>query len=112
MIATETETTVQNLARAIAAATIDIDEQGRRIGIAVYELLAQGDPVTPAEIGTHALVPEAVVLATLKGWPGGFLDEEGREGGFSGRAIPELDPPRQAAGATPLYARRPLEPFL
>ncbi len=112
MIATETETTVQNLARAIAAATIDIDEQGRRIGIAVYDLLAQGDPVTPAEIGTHALVPEAVVLATLKGWPGVFWDDEARVVGFWGLAIPEMDHRFQAEGAKPMYAWCALDPFL
>jgi len=108
----ETETTIQDLARAIAAATIDIDEQGRRIGIAVYDLLAQGDPVTPAEIGTHALVPGAVVLATLKGWPGVFWDDEGRVVGFWGLAIPEMDHRFQAEGAKPMYAWCAVDPFL
>jgi hypothetical protein len=86
-----TETTVQDLARAIATATIDIDEHGCRIGIALYDLLAQGDPVTPSEIAAHAHEPEAVVGSTLKGWPGVFWDDQGRLVGFRGLAIPDMD---------------------
>ena len=91
MSPTETETTVQDLASAIAAATIDIDEQGRRIVISVYDLLAQGDPVTPAEIAAHAHEPETVVVAKLNGWPGVFWDDQGRVVGFWGLAIPEMN---------------------
>ena len=104
--------TVQQLSEAIAAATIGTDEQGRRIGTAVYDLLAQGNPVTPAEIGTHSLVPEPVVLATLKGWPGVFWDDEDRVVGFWGLAIPEMDHRFQAEGAKPMYAWCALDPFL
>src|SRR5712692_2019364 len=109
---TEIETTVQDLARAIAAATIDIDDQGRRIGIAVYDLLARGDPVTPAEIAAHAREPEAVVVATLKGWPGVFWDDEGRVVGFWGLAIPEMDHRFHAENGKPMYAWCALDPFL
>src|SRR5712692_5450481 len=112
MSPTETETTVQDLAHAIAAATIDIDEQGRRIGIAVYDLLAHGDPVTPAEIAAHADEPEAVVAATLKGWPGVFWDSQGRVVGFWGLAIPEMDHRFHAENGKPIYARCALDPFL
>ena len=105
-------TTVQELSEAIAAATVGIDEQGRRLAIAVYDLLAQGDPVTPAEIAAHARRPEAVVLATLKGWPGVFWDDEGRVVGFWGLAIPEMDHRFQAEGAKPMYAWCALDPFL
>ncbi len=112
MSPTETETTVQDLARAIAAATIGINEQGRRIGVALYDLLAQGDPVTPAEIAAHAREPEAVVVATLKGWPGVFWDDEGRVVGFWGLAIPEMDHRFHAENGKPMYAWCALDPFL
>jgi alkylmercury lyase len=112
MSPTETETTVQNLARAIAAATIGINEQGRRIGVALYDLLAHGDPVTPAEIAAHARESEAVVVATLKGWPGVFWDEEGRVVGFWGLAIPEMDHRFHAENGKPMYAWCALDPFL
>jgi len=91
MSPTETETTVQDLARAIAAATIDIDEHGRRIGIAVFDMLAHGDPITTAEVADHAQEPGALVVATLKGWPGVFWDDQGRVVGFWGLAIPEMN---------------------
>jgi alkylmercury lyase len=105
-------TTIQQLSEAIAAATTDIDEQGRRIGIAVYDLLAQGDPVTPAEIAAHAHEPEAAVVATLKGWPGVFWDDHGRVVGFWGLAIPEMDHRFHAENGKPMYAWCALDPFL
>ncbi len=103
---------VQELSEAIAAATIGIDEQGRRIATATYDVLAQGDPLSPAEIAAQAHEPEAVVLATLKGWPGVFWDDEGRVVGFWGLAIPEMDHRFQAKGAKPMYAWCALDPFL
>jgi alkylmercury lyase len=112
MSPTETETTVQDLARAIAAATIGINEQGRRIGVALYDLLAHGDPVTPAEIAAHARESEAVVVATLKGWPGVFWDDDGRVVGFWGLAIPEMDHRFHAENGKPMYAWCALDPFL
>ncbi len=112
MSPTEIETTVQDLARAIAAATVDIDDQGRRIGIAVYDLLAHGDPVTPAEIGAHAREPEAIVVATLKSWPGVFWDGQSRVVGFWGLAIPEMDHRFHAENGKPMYAWCALDPFL
>jgi alkylmercury lyase len=105
-------TTVQQLSEAIVAATIDIDEQGRRIGIAVYDLLAQGDPVTPAAIAAHAREPETVVGTTLKSWPGVFWDDEGRVVGFWGLAIPEMDHRFHAENGKPIYAWCALDPFL
>ena len=105
-------TTIQELSEAIAAATVGIDEQGRRIAIGVYDLLAQGDPVTGAEIAAHAREPEAVALATLKGWPGVFWDDGGRVVGFWGLAIPEMDHRFQAEGGKPISAWCALDPFL
>jgi len=71
-------TTIQQLSEAIAAASDGIDERARRIAKAILNLLANGDPVTHAEIAARAHEPEAVVLATLKGWPAGsvFWDDE------------------------------------
>src|SRR6266446_9182878 len=112
MSPTETETTVRDLAHAIAAATIGINDQGRRIGVALYDLLAQGDPIIPAEIAAHARQPEALVVATLKGWPGVFWDEQGRVVGFWGLAIPEMDHRFHAENGKPMYAWCALDPFL
>jgi alkylmercury lyase len=105
--------TIQQLSEAIAAASDGIDEQARRIAKASVDLLANGDPVTPAEIAARAHEPEAVVLATLKGWPGGvFWDDEGRVVGSWGLAIPEMGHRFQVEGAKPIYAWCALDPFL
>lgn len=106
-------TTVQTLSEAIAAASDLLDEQSRRIATAIIDLLAQEDPITPAQIAGHAVVPEEVVLATLKGWPGGvFWDGEGRVVGSWGLAIPEMPHKFQADGGKPIYAWGALDPFL
>lgn len=113
MSPTETETTIQDLARAIAAASDPLDEKSRRIVTAIVDLLAQGDPITPAQIAGRALVPEEVVLEALKGWPGGvFWDDEGRVVGSWGLAIPEMPHKFQADGGKPIYAWCALDPFL
>ncbi len=106
-------TTIQELSEAIAAASDPLDEQSRRIATAIIDLLAQGDPITPAQIAGHARVPEEVVLATLKGWPGGvFWDDEGRVVGSWGLAIPEMPHKFQTDGGKPIYAWCALDPFL
>jgi len=108
-----TATTVQALSKAIAAASDPLDEQSRRIATAIIDLLAQGDPITPAQIAGHALVSEEVVLATLKGWPGGvFWDDEGRVVGSWGLAISGMPHKFQADGGKPITAWCALDPFL
>ena len=107
-----TVTTVQELSEAIAAAVGDPDERARRIAVALYDLLAHGEPVTPAALAARAGVDEAVVTATLNGWPGVFWDDEGRVVGFWGLAIPEMAHRFHAAGGKPIYAWCALDPFL
>lgn len=104
--------TVQELADAIAANTVDITNQERRIAVSLYDLLAKGDPVTPTALAARSSVPEAVVLATLEGWPGVFRDDEGRVVGFWGLAIPEMPQRFQAEGGKPIHAWCALDPFL
>src|SRR5438552_4970511 len=106
-------TTVQELSEAIAAASDPLDEQSRRIATAIIDLLARGDPITPAQIAVHARVSEEVVLATLKGWPGGvFWDDEGRVVGSWGLAIPEMAHKLHTDGGKPIHAWCALDPFL
>ena len=104
--------TVQELADAIAVATVDINDQERRIAVSLYKLLAQGDPVPPAALAARSGVPEAVVLATLKSWPGVFRDDEDHVVGFWGLAIPEMTHRFHAEGGKPIYAWCALDPFL
>ena len=104
--------TVDELADAIAAAMVDIDEQGRRIAVTLYELLAEGDPVPMARLAERSRIPEAVVRSTVDGWPGVFRDNEGRLVGFWGLAIPEMAHRFQIEGGKPIHAWCALDPFL
>ena len=107
------DNTVQELAEALAAGNPSAnDEQGRRIAVALLEMLAQGDPVRPAEVAARAGVTEAVVLGKLAAWPGVFQDDQGRVVGFWGLAIPEMDHHFQAERGKPIYAWCALDPFL
>jgi len=105
-------TSIEALSEAIAAATVGLDDQGRRIVVALFDLLAHGDPITPAEVAARAREPEAVVLRMLKDWPGVFWDDQGRVVGFWGLAIPEMDHRFHAEGGKPMYAWCALDPFL
>lgn len=105
-------TTVEQLSEAIGAANSYIDdEHARSIVVALYKLLAQGQPVSVAELATHAGVPEVVALARLKAWPGVFWGGD-RVVGFWGIAIPEMPIRFHAEGGKSVYAWCALDPFL
>ena len=103
---------VQELTDAIAANVVDVGEQERRIAVSLYELLAQGDPVTSAALAARSSVLEAAVVATLEGWPGVFRDDERHVVGFWGLAIPEMAHRFHAEGGKPIHAWCALDPFL
>jgi alkylmercury lyase len=104
--------TIRELADAIAAAALKVDEAGRRIVVALYELLALGDPVSPASLAARAGLPETVVPAALDGWPGVFRDGDGNVVGFVGLAIPEMAHRIQFDAGKPIHAWCALDPFL
>jgi Helix-turn-helix domain of alkylmercury lyase len=104
--------TVQKLADAIAVAAPNVNERERRIEVSLYDLLAQGEPVTPAALAGRDGVAEAGVVETLDGWPGVFREDQGRVVGFWGLAIPEMRHRFHAEGGKPIYAWCALDPFL
>ncbi len=106
------EDIVQGLSEAIAAANVYTDEKSRPIAVALYELLARGEPVSTAAVAAQARLPEAVVLTKLRTWPGVFWDGDVRVVGFWGLAIPEMDIHFHAEGGKPMYAWCALDPFL
>jgi alkylmercury lyase len=107
------KTDIADLADAIAAAAVnDLDEQGRRIAVSLYELLADGEPVTLASLAGRASVDEQAAADTVGGWPGVFRDDDGRVVGFWGLAIPEMGHRFQAEGGKPIHAWCALDPFL
>jgi len=104
--------TIEKLSEAIAAAAHPSDEQQRRIVVATLDLLAQGEPLSAAQIAARSKLPDGVVVAALSSWPGIFRDSEGRVVGFWGLAIAEMDHKFQADGGKPIYAWCALDPFL
>jgi alkylmercury lyase len=86
------EVTLDELADAIGAAVPDLDADEQRITVEVYRLLADGEPVSVAELARAIDVPSARVEDALASWPGVYRDQEGRVIGFWGLAISPLDP--------------------
>jgi hypothetical protein len=105
-------TTVPELAEAIAAAAPGLDEKGRRVAVALYQLLADGDPATAAAVAERAGVTEQEAEASMKAWPGVFHDDKGQVTGFWGLAISQMPHRFHAAGGKPVYAWCALDPFL
>lgn len=75
-----------------------LDTNGRRIATALYRLLAEGEPVPPAQLATKAGLDEKLVQDRLQSWPGVFFDEPGRVQGYWGLAIPEMKHRFEVAG--------------
>jgi hypothetical protein len=105
-----TTTTVPELAEAIAAAAPGLDENGRRVAVALYQLLADGDPTTAEAVAERAGVtrqaaegvPGAGTVSSVSGGRGRRLTS--RPGGTShvSRRPPTCEQrPRDQETATP-----------
>ncbi len=103
---------IQDLADAIGAAVGDIGDDQRAIWLALYDLLADGEPVTIAMLASRAELDAAAVEPILDGMLGIFRDDEGRVVGFAGLAIPKMDHHFHADGGKPIHAWCALDPFL
>lgn len=80
--------------------------------MALYQLLADSDPVMLATLAVRSQQPDADVQSQLEAWPGVFRDDDGRVVGLWGFAIPEMAHRFHADGGRPIYAWCPLDPFL
>src|SRR5258708_27444300 len=103
---------IQGLADAIGAAVGDIGDDQRAIWLALYDLLADGEPVPIAMLAPRAKLDAAAVERILDGMLGIFRDDEGRVVGFAGLAIPKMDHHFHADGGKPIHAWCALDPFL
>ena len=83
---------LEDVARAVAAASPDLDRDGQRIVVWTHRLLARGEPVSPAEIADAAGVPAERAEESLRSWPGVFWDDHKRVVGFWGLAVGRLEP--------------------
>ena len=60
------------LGEAISAARLMLDPAGERVALALYRLLAEGEPVPTATLAKRVDQRPDSVERTLEGWPGVF----------------------------------------
>ncbi len=82
--------TITELSDSIRAATVVVNEKERQIAVSLWDLLADGHPVSPRALAARARVDQAAVDSALERWPGIFRDEENLVVGFWGLAIPPM----------------------
>lgn len=80
---------IDRLAAALAQAMSKPAREDATIALAVYRLLAKGEPVHAADIASAAGAPLELVQQRLAEWPGVFT-EDAAVVGFWGLAIPEM----------------------
>jgi alkylmercury lyase len=85
-----TDSDISELADALNVANPFLDKGGRRLALAIYELLAEGRPVSIEEIAKRTDADPAWVGETLDDWTGVFRDDDGRVIAFWGLALPEM----------------------
>lgn len=83
---------LEQIARAISAASPDFDDGGRRIVHQTFRLLARGEGASPAAIAEAADLPTREVEDRLRSWPGVFWDGDDRVTRFWGLSIDRLEP--------------------
>jgi hypothetical protein len=88
---------------ALAAATPDLDEGGRRLAAVVLRLLAAGEPVSVLAAATGAGMPASRAGQLLRSWPGVFWDDRDLVAGFWGLALAPM-PHRIRRAGTDLHA--------
>jgi alkylmercury lyase len=81
---------LDELDAALARAAPDLTGDGRGLAVAVYRLLASGEPVTVEAAATAAAMTAADVERTLQSWPAVYRDEQGRVIGLWGLALSEM----------------------
>jgi len=90
-VTTETITpSVDALDTAIAAAAGNLGEAEQRLAVAVFRLLAAGEPVTIAAAAAEAGLTEGSSEQVLRAWPAVFFDDHDRVTGFWGLALPGM----------------------
>ena len=85
---------------AIASATGQLGEDEQRLAVAVFRLLAAGDPVSIPAAAEAAALPASRVRSVLRSWPAVFWNDHDQVVGFWGLALTGMPPHRvQHAGA-------------
>jgi alkylmercury lyase len=96
-------TSVDALDKALAAATPRLTPDERALAVAVYRLLALGDPVSVDAAAEHAAASWETAADIIQSWPAVFLNESGKIAGFWGLALNGM-PHRLHCAGVELYA--------
>lgn len=94
---------VAALAARIVASFPALDERGRRIALATYRTLAQGEPVPDYALAAATRLEIGEVRDAMAGWPGVYRNDRGRIVGFWGLALTDTPHRLEVEGRT-LYA--------
>lgn len=86
------QTMIDRLVEALDLAAGELDDGGRRVALATYDLLTHGEPVTVDQVAEAAAIGSGSVAQYLDEWAGVFRDRAGAVVGFWGLAISPLDP--------------------
>ncbi len=70
---------------------LNLSHDEQRVSLAIYRLLATGEPASPSAIAVAASVTEKRVDELLDGWPGVYRDAEGLVFGYWGLALSEMN---------------------
>ena len=85
-------------ALANVAPKLTVDE--RRLAVAIYRLLATGQPVTLDHAATATDIPAEEADRILRSWPAVFRDKQERIVGFGGLAVQSMPHRLRVAGTT------------
>ncbi len=88
---------------AFPATFLNLSRDEQQVSLAIYRLLATGEPVPPEAIAAAAGVTVKRVGELLDRWMGVYRDAEGRVVGYWGLALSEMNHRLEVAGRT-LYA--------
>ena len=69
---------------------IGLSEQGQKVSVQIYRLLAAGQPVAVEELADTLNMPVDDVKSTIEGWSGIFFDDGGKITGYWGLSVTEM----------------------
>jgi len=84
---TKTTRPPQTFASDLTRAAPDPSLMRQRLSVALYRLLADGEPVAPTTLAETTRVPLAETIEALAHWPNVFRDADGRVIAFGGLAL-------------------------
>jgi len=96
----KTKIDLASLAETVITLFPKLDAIEQRIGLALYRLLAQGNPVQQETLVQTAGLSLNTIDEILRKWPGVDIDGEGRVVGFLGLALSQMDHCFEVEGKT------------